>query len=171
MKVPSSTTVVRLRELLIERGLVSSKWMVYYIKKHEALKILEVEKPVNSRMVEVLRERQGRHMSKAVASRKRREMMFGIAELTRDEMVQRLVVEHPGLKFSEVKTFSDGFESATGYRRGKQAIVFVDDSGDQVMLTKSEAKMAESHGIRIPSLAYTSSAPDARTKTFKDIFR
>lgn len=168
MRVPQTKTVRELREMLFEHGLVSDRWMLNYIKKHEARTILEKEKKVNSRMVVVLRERQRKHLDGAAAARKRRADMFGIEDLTRPEMVAKLVSENPDLKFLGLRRFDEPFVSATGFKRGKIARVFVNDAGTEMLFTKAEAEMLEEHGIKVPSKAYDTSSE--APKTMRDMF-
>lgn len=168
-------TVLELRELLADRGLVPSRWMLTYIRKAEAVEILTSNASIDESFTKELRDRQGAHMNKALAARKKRDETFGVKHLTHEERVKRVVRLLGPLKFVDVRVYEDGFESATGSRRGKHAIIFQGRDDIEVILTKGEAKLAAALGVDVPFSAFSFSKNATKSgkdgmKTLRDIF-
>jgi hypothetical protein len=165
-------TVLELRELLWDNSIVHSRWMLTYIKKAEAISLLKEGEELTDEFTKILRERQARHMSNALAARKNRASQFGTSGLSHEERVKVIIEAKKPLKFLEVRTYDDGFTSATGSRRGKHAIVLVSESGEEVVMTKGEARIASTLGVSIPFSAFSSakSSKPLGKKTIKDVF-
>lgn len=169
-------TVLKLRELLWEKELVPSRWMLTYIKKDEALLLLRRDKSVPTKFIDILRERQRQHLSKAMTAQKDRADQFGITLLTTEERVRRIVAANPNLKYVERRHCPDGFTSSVLSRRGKLALVFVSEEGEEFLFTKGEAQQGQPFGLSVPSDAFKleKKIPDAANKsgkTPKDIFK
>lgn len=165
----SSKKVLELRELLWAKGLVESRWMLTYIRKTEALHYLESNIELDSDYVDELRERQQRHMSKALAARKNRALKFGTTKLTLEERVKQVVSDNPSLEFLETRQYDDGYVSSTGSRRGKHAIVFLGNSGQEILLTKGEGRMALAYGVTIPFSAFLTPKAGDRPSDLKGL--
>lgn len=164
-------TVLELRELLWDRSLVSSRWMLTYIVKAEAVSLLKDGEEVSKEYTEILRERQSKHMKNALTARKNRAQQFGVNTLTHEERVKVIIDLHGELKFLEARTYEDGFTSATGSRRGKYAIALTSPSGEEVIFTKGEARIASSLGVSIPFSAFSNAKSNTTSgKTIKDVF-
>lgn len=165
--------VLDLRELLWERGLVERRWMLTYIKKAEVVEILTKGVPPPEPYIALLRQRQKTHMTKATSARRDRAARFGVATLTPAEKIQRILHENPILEYVGTRVFPDGFESASGYRRGTRAIVVRTPDGAELLLTKGEAEMLRDLGIGIPHSAFSATKKVARpttARTMKDMF-
>ncbi|MCW4026126.1 MAG: hypothetical protein NWE76_01415 [Candidatus Bathyarchaeota archaeon] len=159
--------------MLWDRKLVSSRWMLTYIRKAEAVELLEAEQLISDDFVSELRQRQATHMEKAIAARKSRAERFGVSSLTHQERVEILVKENSPLEYVGTKTFEDGFESATGSRRGKYAVILKNADGEELLFTKGEAKIASAAGVSIPFSAFSPSRGNTvfgSGKTIKDVF-
>ena len=165
----SSKKVLELRELLWAKGLVKSRWMLTYIRKDEAIRYFESSEVLDSYYVEELRERQKKHMSKALAARKNRALKFGATKLTPEESVKQVVVDNPNLEFLETRQYDEGFVSSTGSRRGKHAIVFLGTGGQEILMTKGEGRMALAFGVTIPFSAFLAPKPNEAGGDFKGL--
>jgi len=164
-------TVLELRELLWDRSLVPSRWLLTYIRKSEAVDLLEKGEEVSEEFVSALRARQNKHMKGALSARKDRAKQFGISSLTHEERVKLIIEKYGDLKFLESRSYPDGFVSATGSRRGKHAIAFMGPDDEEVVLTKGEARIASSLGVQVPFSAFSNSKAGKSTgKTLKDVF-
>lgn len=165
-------TVLELRELLWDRSIVSSRWMLTYIRKGEAISLLESGEEVTDEFVALLRERQEKHMKKALSARKDRAKQFGVSSLTHEERVKVVIDTHGELRFLESRSYDEGFTSATGSKRGKHAIVFLNPQDQEVVLTKGEARIASSMGVQVPFSAFSNAKPYKKNgkKTLKDVF-
>lgn len=165
-------TVLELRELLWDDSIVPSRWMLTYIRKAEAVSLLKEGEELTEDFTSVLRERQEKHMKNALLARKDRAQQFGVSNLTHEERVKVVIDAQAPLKFLEVRTYDDGFTSATGSRRGKHAIIMTNATGEEIVLTKGEARIASTLGVSIPFSAFSSakSTKGLGKKTVKDVF-
>src|SRR5688572_366311 len=157
------STVLELRELLWDRSIVPSRWMLTYIRKAEAVSLLESGEEVTEDFVTMLRARQDKHMKNALSARKHRAQQFGVSSLTHEERVKVIIEQHGELKFLESRTYDEGFTSATGSKRGKHAIAFLNPKGEEVILTKGEARIASSLGVSVPFSAFSNAKSGAKT--------
>jgi hypothetical protein len=170
-------TLVVLREKLWDSGAVPKKWMLTYIRKSEAVYLLNhlsVQPTLPDNYVKTIKERCSQHRKKMYRSKKDRENGFG-TPLTREERLRLVMNTADALIFVEVKEFADGFTSYLGSKKGRTSFTFNDSSGAVYMFTRSEVEKLSSMGLYIPRGVLTASRnkvqrPAKSAKTLKDIF-
>lgn len=165
--------IAQLRALLWDRDLVPERWMLYFLKKHEACRILEANRSLTTNEQASLRRRQKRHSEKIMTAKKDRAEQFGTTKMTVEERLTAAIDRRGPLTFSRIQEFDEPFESAAGSKRGKVAVVFIDAAGEEFLLTKGEAEKAKNRGVAVPFHVFTASRkvkmPRTNThKTMKD---
>jgi len=170
-------TLVELRAMLWDRGLLPKKWMLNYVKKAEAIHLLKnvsslEELPPN--YVKIIKERCSQHRKKVYRSKKNRQSGFG-TPLTRDERLRLVMNTADSLTFVEVKEFEDGFTSYLGSKRGKVAFIFKDAADSPYQFTRSEVEKLSGMGLYLPRGVLTTSRnkvqkPAKSANTLKDLF-
>ena len=166
-------TLPELRELIWERGLVDQRWKLNYIRKNEAVSLLEryaTSAEVPDTYIKVLEERRVRHRTSVRRSRKNRKLAFGV-KLTKDELRRRAQNKAPQLKYKGKRVIEEGFVSYMGSTRAKMAVVFEDDVGTEILLTTTEAQKLVAYGLKAPKQAFTNYANKKRHRTtLNDVF-
>ena len=174
-------TVRQLRELVWDKGLLSKRWMLNYVKKREAITLLvkyTAPEEVPEQYLERIRKRNADHRKKVYQSKKDRQAKFG-APLTREERVRLVMNTADSLIFKEKVEHPDGFTSYLGSTRGKFAFVFNDSAGTEYSFTKSEVQKMSSLGLYVPRGVMTNAATrptqqtsntKTRSKKLKDLF-
>jgi hypothetical protein len=84
-----------------------------------------------------------------------RQARYGITDLTVEERTRIELKDRSQIKYVGVQTFPEGFSSLTGLRGSKHAIVLRDENGEELLLTRREAREAIHHGIKIPRTSLT----------------
>lgn len=173
-----------LRETLWKEGVIPTRWMLSYIKKDEALKILtKLEQLRNTpeykgrtmglpeKYLEELRQRQKEHLDKAKKAKLDRQSRFGVSKLTTEECLREIVRLTATLDFVERRSFDKTFTSAGGTTRGKVAIVFRDETGKEYLFTRSETAKLADLGVEVPREALGHGKPKpAGVKSLGDLF-
>ncbi len=169
-------TVRQLREMVWNKGLLSKRWMLNYVRKKEAINLLtkfSKGEDVPEAYVKVIKERSSKHRKKVYKSRKDRQALFG-APLSRDERLQVATKSASRLVFKERREYDVKFTSYLGSTRAKVAFVFNDPEGTEFLFTKSEVKKLSSMGLYVPrgilSSEATPKAGEPSRRRLKDLF-
>jgi len=170
-------TLSELKALLWDRGIIPKKWMLNYVRKSEAVHLLNnittaEELPQN--YIKTIKERCSQHRRKMYKSKKDRESGFG-TPLTREERLRLVMNTAVSLTFINAQPRPDGFVSYLGSKKGKTAFVFKDSSETVYLFTRSEVEKLSSMGLYVPRGTLTASRnkiqrPAKSANTLKDIF-
>jgi len=168
-------TLVDLRQLLWDKELLPKKWMLNYVKKAEAIHLLENLQTTNSipdSYIKTIKERCSVHRKKVYRSKKKRQS--GAPELTREERLKLVLNTADSLVFVSIEE-TDGFVSYLGSKKGKVAFVFKDSKDTSYLFTRSEVEKLSNMGLYVPRGVLSSSRtkvqkPAKTTNTLKDIF-
>lgn len=161
----------QLQELLWERELVPKRWMLFQLKRHEVIRILELNRAITEKDQTTLQNRQKRKTQKSMKAAKDRTQQFGTSKLTPEERLKQAIDTRGPLTFRGMREFEEPFESAAGSRRGKVAVVFTDSEGNDFLLTKGEAEKAKGMGVPVPFHVFqaTRKVKLPKTKAYKPV--
>lgn len=173
----NSCTLVKLRNEVWGRSLVPKKWMLNYIRKNEALYLLNNLKhgeTAPESYISTIKYRCSVHRKKVYQAKKDRSKIFGTG-LTKEERYRKVVNTADTLSFVRVDQNEEPFVSYFGSTRGKVAFVFKDSNDDEYLFTRTEVEKLASAGLHIPrgvisSLRTKTDQPAKATKTLRDIF-
>jgi len=169
--------LTELRQRLWDSGVVPKKWMLNYIKRAEAIYLLDNITPPNimpDNYTKIIKERCSKHRKKMYRSKKNRQAGFA-APLTREERLRHVMNTAEALTFVEINEHKEGFVSYLGSRRGKVAFTFKDSSDATYLFTRAEVEKLASMGLYVPRGVITSARnkiqkPAKSTNTLKNIF-
>lgn len=170
-------TLVQLREELWARGLIPKRWMLNYVRKAEAIHLLNnisSKDELPASYVKTIKGRSSVHRKKVYQSRKKRKAGFG-ASLTKEERLKKVANMADALIFVEVEHNEEPFTSYFGSTKAKLAFVFRDSSGTTYKFTRTEVEKLSALGLYVPRGVMSNSRtkvdkPAKATKTLKDIF-
>jgi len=170
-------TLVQLREELWDRELIPKRWMLNYVRKAEAIHLLnnissKAELP--SSYVSTIKDRSSAHRKKVYQSRKKRKAGFA-ASLTKEERLKKVANTADTFTFVEVEHNEEPFTSYFGSTKAKIAFVFKDKTGTIYRFTRTEVDRLSALGLYVPRGVMSNSRtkvdkPAKSTKTLKDIF-
>ena len=170
----SQHTLIDLRKMILNLGLVPKKSLISYIRKQEAIEILENYKTSEDLPENYLEVLHGRRSLAGRKSYQRRKTKVS-APLNLEERKKKAVYKAPLLKYVTSRRIEDGFLSFLGSTNSKVALIFTDEFEKEVLLTRKEARDLEKYGLIIPKSVKSPSgqerapAPEKIKKRLKDL--
>lgn len=170
-------TLVQLREELWTRGLIPKRWMLNYVRKAEALHLLQniqSQDELPKSYVKTIKDRSSAHRKKVYQSRKKRKAGFATS-LTKEERLKKVANIADTLSFVEVEHNDEPFTSYFGSTKAKLAFVFKSTDGEKYRFTRTEVERLIALGLYVPRGVMSNSRtkvdkPAKSNKTLKDIF-
>lgn len=168
---------MKLRNELWSRKYIPKKWMLNYVKKSEAIYILNnfsSQSDIPKSYIETIRSRCSIHRKKVYKAKKDRIKNFG-TNLTKEERYRKIINSADKLVFVEVEQNDSAFTSYFGSTKGMTAFIFRDSNNELYRFTRTEVEKLVSLGLYLPRGVLSTSRtkvskPAKSTKTLKDIF-